>query len=170
MKKIVFTGPECSGKTTLCKSVADYLQINWVAEYARSYLNDLNRPYEEEDLLKIAKGQVQQEKIVAENETTFLLCDTSLLVLKIWSDYKYNRCHPFILESLQKDTTDLYFLCSPDIPWEEDPLREHPQQRQQLFSIYESALIAMKKPYIILEGEKIKRKEEALKLISIYDF
>ena len=61
MIKVVTTGPESSGKTTLAKALAEHYQIAWVPEYSRDYLNRLNRPYQEEDLLVIAKGQIQRE-------------------------------------------------------------------------------------------------------------
>ena len=57
MKKIVFTGPECSGKTTLSKEIAKHFNLVWVQEYARQYLENLERSYNYYDLKKIAQGQ-----------------------------------------------------------------------------------------------------------------
>ncbi|MCU0382964.1 MAG: ATP-binding protein [Cyclobacteriaceae bacterium] len=34
-------GPECTGKTTLSKQLADYFKTEWVREYARGYLNKM---------------------------------------------------------------------------------------------------------------------------------
>ena len=62
VQKIVFTGPECSGKTTLSNAIAKKLNAPLVKEYAREYLNNLNREYSYPDLLKIAKGQLKLEK------------------------------------------------------------------------------------------------------------
>ena len=61
MLKIIVTGPESSGKTTLCKALSEHFKIPSTEEYAREYLNNLGREYKEEDLIEIAKGQLQSE-------------------------------------------------------------------------------------------------------------
>ena len=61
MKKVVITGPECTGKTSLAKALANHYNTRWVPEFARDFLNNLDRPYVEEDLLEIAKGQLNLE-------------------------------------------------------------------------------------------------------------
>jgi len=169
MKKIIFTGPESTGKSTIASTVANFYGIEWVREYARGYLENLGRPYQEKDLLVIAKGQWQAEQKLANLDTPFLICDTSLLVLKIWSEVKYGRCHPWILAQLQQAPATLYFLCDIDVKWEYDPLREHPQQRAILFERYRQALDALKVPYIIIRGNKDQRKRQVLDILSIYE-
>ena len=168
MKKIIFTGPESTGKSTIANTVADFYGIEWVREYARIYLDNLGRSYQEMDLLEIAKGQIQAEEKLAKTEQTFLICDTSLLVLKIWSEFKYGRCHPWILTQLHQKLPTLYFLCDKDVEWEYDPLREHPHQRTMLFEKYRQELDALKVPYIIIKGDKNQRKKEVLDILSIY--
>ena len=64
--KITITGPESSGKTTLARQLAEAFDTLWVPEYAREYIDQLNRPYRESDLLEIAKGQVAREDEYAE--------------------------------------------------------------------------------------------------------
>ena len=61
IKKIILTGPESSGKTTLAKQLAERFQTTWVPEFARTYLDNLTRPYREDDLLRIAQGQKDLE-------------------------------------------------------------------------------------------------------------
>jgi nicotinamide riboside kinase len=95
MQKIIITGPESTGKTTLAQQLAQHYQTVWVPEYSRDYIAQLNRSYEEDDLLEIAKGQVRREdEMVAKHTPDLLICDTSLLVIKVWSKVKYQRCHP----------------------------------------------------------------------------
>ena len=134
--KIVLTGPESSGKTTLAKALAAHYQTVWVPEYARNYLEPLGLDYQEEDLLHIAKGQLDLEEQFANQSKGLLFCDTGLIVLKIWSEYRFGRCHPWILEQLQHRHYDLYLLCSPDIPWHYDPLRQNALDRELLFELY----------------------------------
>ena len=164
MQKIVITGPESSGKTTLAASLAEHYQIPRVPEYARDYINQLGRPYQEKDLLIIAQGQVSREDQVIQT-TDLLICDTSLLVIKIWSEYRYGRCHPWILEQLGQRPVDLYLLCSPDIPWEYDPQRENAQDRDILFKQYQQALTDQ--PYVTIQGNRIQRLQQAINAINL---
>jgi len=85
--KVIFTGPESSGKTTITKLAAKQYSTQWLSEYARTYLAQLNYPYKVADLLNIAEGQVQAEQqfIQKNNQQDFLFFDTSLLVIKVWS-------------------------------------------------------------------------------------
>ncbi|HXH19021.1 MAG TPA: ATP-binding protein, partial [Chitinophagales bacterium] len=89
MKKIVIVGPESSGKTFLAEKLAAHFQCLWVPEYAREYLEKLNKPYTKEDVEKIAEGQLRLEDETAAKSKSLLICDTNLLVIKIWMDHKY---------------------------------------------------------------------------------
>jgi NadR type nicotinamide-nucleotide adenylyltransferase len=39
VRRIVVTGPESTGKTTLAQGLAERLATTWVPEYARAYLD-----------------------------------------------------------------------------------------------------------------------------------
>ncbi|MEM8969377.1 MAG: ATP-binding protein [Bacteroidota bacterium] len=164
MIKVVTTGPESSGKTTLAKALAKYYQVAWVSEYSRDYLNDLGRDYQEKDLLEIAKGQIQREDEASKDKPDLLICDTSLVVIEVWGEYCYGRCHPWILEQIEQRPVDLYLLCVPDIPWEADPLRENPTDRDELFKFYERALVG--KPNLIIQGNPSARLAQATNTID----
>ena len=101
IKKIVFTGPECSGKTTLSNAIAKIINAPIVNEYAREYLHDLDREYSYSDLLKIAKGQIELEESqkYSKSNSGVIICDTNLQVIKIWSQIKYSKCDTFILKN-----------------------------------------------------------------------
>ena len=164
MLKIVLTGPESSGKTTLAEQLAAHYKISWVPEYARSYLHQLGRSYREEDLLAIAQGQVQQEDKAARANPHLLICDTSLLVILIWSRVRYGRCHPWIKAQWQQRTVDHYLLCRPDLPWHPDPQRENPHTRDELFVLYQQAL--QTKPCTTVEGNKSARVRISVEVID----
>ena len=54
VKKVAVIGPECTGKSELSEFLAVHFHTEWVPEYARGYINNLVRPYEQHDLLAIA--------------------------------------------------------------------------------------------------------------------
>ena len=91
--------------------------------------------YGQETLLCIAKEHVQRYHILRKKSKKLpcIFLDTYLLNLKIWSLEKYNVCDPYILKQLDIFYPDLVLLCTPDIPWEEDTLRENPKDRERLY-------------------------------------
>lgn len=158
LKKIVILGPESTGKSTLTKQLAEHFQCDWVPECARQYIDQLDRPYEKTDLLEIAKGQLHlEDEAVSKTAGNLLFYDTNLIVIKVWSDFKYGRTHPGIEEQLHLRTYDHYLLTDIDLPWEADPQREHPDKRKELFDIYESYLRSRKLPYSIIRGNGSQR-------------
>ncbi|MEN8248741.1 MAG: ATP-binding protein [Bacteroidota bacterium] len=164
--KIVVTGPESTGKTTLSKALAEHLNTSLVPEFAREYLNKTDGKYEKEDLLEIAKGQIKIENEAASDTPELLICDTSLEVIRVWSEWKYKACDSFILEQAKLRVPDLFLLLKPDIPWKEDPLRENPTDREALYQYYLKTLEEYNAPIIELRGDDDKRLNSALKAIN----
>jgi nicotinamide riboside kinase len=146
MPKIIITGPESSGKTTLSEQISQYFKVSKNLEYARVYLSKLNRQYNKDDLLHIAKQQ-----LYSENNCKIL--DTDLITIKIWSEYKYGECHQWIKDQIskQKDEDRIYLLCKPDIKWEKDDLREHPFSRNEIYQLYEEELNTLNHRYEIID-------------------
>jgi NadR type nicotinamide-nucleotide adenylyltransferase len=164
MIRIAITGPESSGKTTLAEQLALQTNGTWIPEFAREFLEQLKRPYTQNDLDIIAKGQLQAWKKSSESKIQF--CDTDMLVMKVWSDFKFGTCSSFILEALNQQTFDHYFLCQPDIEWEEDPLREHPEQREELFELYVAELKVRNLSFTVIGGSLEERLVKCLKVLS----
>ena len=166
IKKIAIVGPECTGKSDLSAFLAEHFKTDWVPEYARGYIDNLIRPYEEHDLLTIAHGQTRLEDKYIEGAKKLLFCDTNLLVIKVWSEFKFGTCDPDILETMKARRYDLHLLTYVDIPWENDPLREHPNQREQLYEIYFKELKALNVPFIEIRGEKEQRRKTAIEAVD----
>jgi nicotinamide riboside kinase len=181
MLKIILTGPESCGKTTLARQLAAHFNAPLVEEYVREFFEKKRTPqYKASDLKKIAIGQINAEKKgleivnqqVIENrkpeKDAFLICDTDVLTIKIWSEEKYGRCDKELLAISEQlfaapktsnfKLQTIYLLCSPEgIAWEADPLRENPNDRDRLFSIYEENLQFYEKNYFILRGPILER-------------
>ncbi len=166
VSKVCVIGPECTGKTALSEELASRLQTVWVQEYARAYLNKLGRPYSETDLLKIAEGQLELEDEMTRKAGNILVCDTNLIVVKIWSKVKYGRCDPAILDLIRKRKYDLYLLTYIDIPWTSDPLREHPEMREELFGMYLEEMNNQSAPFVIVKGLGEQRIQSALEAVE----
>ncbi|OWY38640.1 nicotinamide mononucleotide-binding protein [Xenophilus sp. AP218F] len=165
--KIAIVGPESSGKSTLACALAQALNAEgvaaaWVAEYAREYYAD--RPYRSTpaDIEAIARGQLAAERAgVGE----VLLCDTTALTCKIWAEVAHGAASPGLLALYRPTDYALTLLALPDIPWEPDPLRSHPTQRDWLLGLHREALAAAGIAPLELGGAHALRMERALAAI-----
>lgn len=167
VKKIVVIGPESTGKSTLSEALAKELNTVWVQEYAREYLEHLEKPYNEDDLIEIAKGQLSLEDKQLHKANNYLICDTDLNVIKVWSNAKYNRCDRWILEQIANRTYDFYILTDIDMPWQDDPMREHPspQERKYFYNIYKDIVQQSGLPWVVVSGGHEERLKTALHAI-----
>ncbi|MEO6834041.1 MAG: ATP-binding protein [Chitinophagaceae bacterium] len=159
VRKVVIIGPESTGKSTLSAALAKAFDTVWNPEYAREYLEHLDKEYQEEDLLKIAKEQTFREDLLAKTANNFLFCDTDLYVIKVWSEAKYGHCDKAILEEISQRKYDLYLLTDIDIPWQPDPLREHPapEDRRYFYKQYLDIVQRSGIPWINVRGNEMER-------------
>jgi NadR type nicotinamide-nucleotide adenylyltransferase len=188
VKKIVIVGPESTGKSTLCEELAQHFHTRWCPEFAREYLLSNGTPYTFEQLLEIAQGQIAMENeyaqqienswswlekeqcwINASSQITtqhapILFIDTDMYVMKVWCEYVFGKCHPFILDEIAKRQYHGYLLCSPDLPWVKDELREYPddKNRVELFHIYKDLLVNQTTPWEVVSGSYEERLHQAI--------
>lgn len=164
-KKVVVIGPECTGKTDLSKFLAAHFKTVWVEEYARAYVNKLIRPYEQSDLTKIAHGQTRMEDEWIVEANRVLICDTNAWVVKVWSEHKFGSCDEEI-ERLLTRHYDLYLLTYIDVPWEDDPQREHPDKREHFWFIYKNMIEKSGVPFVEIGGSKEERRKKAVEAVE----
>ena len=187
IKKVVVIGPESTGKSSLCEQLANHYKTEWVKEYAREYLLTNGTEYNYDNLLEVAKGQFALEKaaiqlvenkikISTENNTTsaandlpeIVLIDTNMYVLKVWCEFVFEKCHPWILNQIVENSYDLYLLCDIDLPWVKDELREYPEVgiREKLYHHYKDLLINQSTPWVNISGNYQQRVEKAVNAID----
>ena len=167
--RILITGPECSGKSTLAKALSNKLDIPTLSEYARTYLENNGSSYTQEDLLIIA--QTHHELYLSYTLKQPLILDTYLLNIKIWSEVKYGQCHPWIIEQLKDlEDMDLILLLEPDLPWVQDGLREAEDSRYELFEVYKKELEPLGLAYEVISGAGSDRVLGALEVLRSAGF
>jgi NadR type nicotinamide-nucleotide adenylyltransferase len=166
--KIAITGPESTGKSLLSSQLADRYQTVFVPEFARIQLLKSNGSYTYDDILTIAKGQSESEKIFESIANHLLFCDTEMLVAKVWCEMKYGICHQWILDKLVVQNYGLYLLMDIDIPWEYDPLREHPDKRKYLLEQYIQNLEKYGFNYQLISGLDEQRLKNAVLAVEDY--
>ena len=177
IKKIVVIGPESTGKSTLCEQLAAHYHTLWCPEYAREYLLRHGMKYTYDDLLTIAKRQVQLEEeyqLAVSNlrlrdsrlttHHSLLFVDTNMYVMQVWCEFVFGKTHSFILDEIAKRKYDLYLLCNVDLPWIKDDLREYPdlETRERLYGIYKNIMVNQPVRWIDISGNYAERLEKAI--------
>ena len=169
--KIVLYGPECTGKTTLAKLLANHYKSEWVPEFAREYLqkkwNKFQKVCTKKDLPVIVSEQLKIEKKKISKAKKYLFCDTNILVTRIWSETHFNGyCDPEIIKLSEQLSYDYYLLTSIDVPWKKDDLRDRPYDREKMFSYFKDVLDNNNKPYSIIKGSIEERLTDSIKIIN----
>ncbi|MDQ6756620.1 MAG: ATP-binding protein [Bacteroidota bacterium] len=171
LKKIVVIGPESTGKSTLCVQLAEHYQTLWCAEYAREYLESKGKDYSYDDLLIIAKGQIDSEEKTlskADCRQSAVFIDTDMQVMKVWCEFAFGKCHSWILNQIAVRKYDLYLLCNVDLPWVKDELREYPDAatRNKLYHFYKDAMVNQPVQWIDISGNYEERLQMAINAID----
>ena len=143
------TGPESTGKTTLCRLLATHFGVPWLPEYAREHLSKIDArktdrdvaSYDRETVETIAHEQWRRERNLIENAGGPVVLDTDLAVIFVWWQEKYGEVATWIDHAWAQQTPRLYLLCRPDLGWQPDPLRESPHDLDRLLKIYRNLLI-----------------------------
>lgn len=153
IKKIAIVGPESTGKSTISQALAKHYHVPWVPEYARYYCAALTADCTLQDEINMFHGQIAlEESVLAITETEFLICDTTFLTVKIWSDEILGETPSIVLDALRTRTYDFYVLLDIDLPWQEDPLRDFPHMREHFMSIWHKELNALNANYVVVNG------------------
>ena len=169
--KVVLFGPESTGKSSLAKELALHYNTYYVDEYARHYLQEKWDKYQKicelDDIMPIAKGQINNENIISKKTDKILFCDTDLLTTATYSKLYFNNyCDPLLDKYSKLNYYDLYLLMDIDIPWVKDDLRDRPNERDMFFNSFKMALEMNNKNYFTVSGSFQKRKQKAIELVN----
>ncbi|MCF8460220.1 MAG: ATP-binding protein [Flavobacteriales bacterium] len=161
-------GPESTGKTMLCEELASHFNGVVVPEFSREYLTEKDGHYEECDLLIIAQKQLELENRIIAKANGSIFCDTDILVILIWHQFKYGKRNKEIEKLFDKQQPRNYLITYPDLEWIADPLRENPNDLLQLFKLYEMSLKTIGADYRIIKGQDEQRLTNAIEAVSSF--
>jgi nicotinamide riboside kinase len=132
----------------MAELIAEAYSTSFIPEYAREFLKN-KTTYTLADLDEIAKKQVELCKT---SKNKLVISDTEMAVMLIWSQEKFKEVSPIIQNMWELQDFDHLFLCAPDIPWEQDALRENPFDRERLFKLYNDLLVKKNSSFSIIRG------------------
>ena len=169
IKKIAVVGPESTGKSTMAQHLAKVLDTVCVPEYARYYCANLNNEYTLADEVNMFYGQMAlEEALLPQAKNNILVCDTTIMTIKIWCDHLFGDTPKEVTDEIKSRDYDLYLLMDIDLPWEDDPLRDFPEQRDHFMQVWRKELDALGAKYVLVSGldeERLQQGEQALSLL-----
>jgi nicotinamide riboside kinase len=144
--------------------LADRAKTHYVPEYGRTLWEAKGGALAYEDVLKIAKTQLEHEAIKTAYADTYLFCDTSPLTTLFYSEALFGKVDP-LLEELSHTSYDYVFLCDDDFDFVQDGTRQDEAFREKQQGWYKKTLKAQGINYILLSGPIDARIAKALSVI-----
>jgi len=167
VRRVVVTGSECTGKTTLAEALAERYRTVWIPEYSRQFVREKGRPPEYADVEAIARGQIGIEDDLASHGHDLVIQDTDLLSTVIYSRHYYGDCPRWIEDALAKRTPDLYLLAGIDVPWTADgSQRDRGHMREEMHALFRRELIERESRFIEVRGSHTTRMSVAQRAIG----
>ena len=166
--KIAVVGPESTGKSTMSTFLANHYHTVWVPEFAREYCEKLTEPPTWQDEVNMFHGQLALEAALLPQANKLLICDTTFLTVKVWSDYTFGRSPQEVLDELRVHPYDFYLLLNIDLPWEEDPLRDFPHMRGHFLEVWHKELKELGARYMVISGTGQNRYDNAVAAIDAF--
>lgn len=165
--KIAVVGPESTGKSTMANHLAKLLSTICVPEYARYYCRNLKKQYTLQDEVNMFYGQMAvEEALIPTAKNNFLICDTTIMTIKVWCDHLFGDTPQEVKEEINRRSYDLYLLMDIDLPWEDDPLRDFPNEREHFLEVWKRELSQLNARYEVVSGQGDERLENGEKAVS----
>ncbi len=146
--------------------LAEHYRTIWVPEFAREYCAKLTAPCTWQDEINMFEGQLELEARLLPQANRLLICDTTFITVKIWSDYMFGKAPEAVVERLSQHPYDLYLLLDIDLPWQEDPLRDFPHLREHFMNIWHQELQQLDARYVVISGAGDTRLQNAVSAVD----
>jgi NadR type nicotinamide-nucleotide adenylyltransferase len=167
MIRVVLTGSESTGKSTLGARLAARYGAELVPEFVREFARRKGASIDFSDHGPIAKGQMALEDEYASRANRLLFQDTDLLSTVVYCRHYFGRCPAWIEEAARERRPSLYLLCEIDVPWVPDGVRDRGERREEMQQLFRDAVAESGAPYIALEGDVMSREATAVEAIDV---
>lgn len=166
MIRVVLTGSESTGKTTLAADLAARYGAELVPEFVRGYAAKKTEPLGFADHGPIARGQMALEDEHMASSPAIVVQDTDLLSTVVYCDHYFGECPPWIVDAATARRPDLYLLCEIDVPWIADGVRDRGHLREEMQQLFRAAVRDSATPFVVIEGSWAERLQRAVDAID----
>lgn len=165
LTRIVVTGSESTGKTTLANSIAEHYGVAWIPEFARDYAENKDEPLTADDVGPIAAGHIAREDAAFQNASGVIILDTDVVSTVVYAEHYYGRVPSWIERAARERLADLYLLCDTDVPWVADQVRDAQHHRRQVHDLFVQRLAQLAATVRVVSGttspdQRLKRALE----------
>lgn len=166
-RRVVVTGPESTGKTTLAVALASRLKAPLVAEAARAYAEEhADEELTAADVAHIARNHVLADDAALTGAPPLIVFDTDLISTVVYARHYYGSCPAWIEAEARARRGDRYLLCDIDLPWQADGVRDRPLQRELLLELFRATLHEFGARVVLVEGNGDSRLDAALAAVA----
>lgn len=164
--RVVLTGSESTGKSTLAADLARHYGAELVSEFVRAFAEQKGAPIDFSDHGAIARGQMALEDAAIARAGRLIVQDTDLLSTVLYCRHYFGRCPPWIEETAAARRPHLYLLCATDVAWVADGVRDRGHMRDEMQQFFAAAVRASGARFVDVAGPAERRLEEATKAID----
>jgi HTH-type transcriptional regulator, transcriptional repressor of NAD biosynthesis genes len=166
-RRIVVTGSESTGKTTLASRLAERFDTVATPEFSRDYAVERRVPLDRHDVEPIAVGQIASEdRWAAHARHGLLVLDTDLFSTVVYAPHYYGMLEPWIERVALERRGALYLLLDIDVPWVADPIRDRGNQRREMHALFRGMLERYALPFVTIGGSWDERLERAVSAVE----
>ena len=166
LTRIVLTGSESTGKTTLAAQLAARYGVEFVPEFVREFAALKGAPIAMSDHGPIARGQMALEAEYAARAQSLLIQDADLLSTVAYCDHYFGKCPQWIEDTAIARRPTLYLLAEIDIPWVADGIRDRGDRRDEMHAVFVETLERLDAPFVALNGLGDERLRNAIQIVD----
>lgn len=166
VRRVCLIGPECSGKTTLARQLAERYGTTAAPEYARLLTTERGADWSPGETQVIARGQIAVEAAMARRANRLLICDTDVLAVMLWCERLFGMSPQWLAEEVGRTSKDLYLLTEPDFPYSGAPAFNEPDARQAFAGRCAEELEKRGLPFVRVRGSADQRLAQAVEAVD----
>lgn len=168
-RRVLLTGAESTGTTSLAEALAKRFGTTWVPEYGRDYSvpkDGRGESWTSGEFLQIGLTQQAREDAAARDANRVLFCDTDALATAIWHE-RYLGCFgSAVAATTWSDRYDFVLLADADFPWTDDGTRNSEAVRQSMQRRFVEELSRRNRPFVTLSGSPDDRLATAERVLA----
>lgn len=166
MIKVVVTGSESTGKTTLAEQLGRHYDAPVAEEFVRRYAANRKEPLGFGDHGPIARGQMAAEDAAIARAGPLVVLDTDLVSTVVYCEHYFGRAPAWIVDEARSRAGTLYLLLRPDVPWIADGVRDRGERRDEMHALFARQLRELRLTVVEIGGTWDARFAAAVRAID----